>query len=75
MPKGYVILTETIHDEAGMAAYGKASTAPVIEFGGEPLVVDEHQSMSAIECNIQRPVAAAAAPSKQAPAPAQAPAK
>ena len=41
MPKGYVILTEDIHDEAGMVAYGKASTAPVIEFGGKPLVVDE----------------------------------
>jgi uncharacterized protein (DUF1330 family) len=42
MPKGYVILTEDIHDAAGMEAYGKASTPPVIEFGGKPLVVDEH---------------------------------
>ena len=42
MPKGYVILTEAIHDAAGMEAYGKASTAPVIEYGGRPLVVDQN---------------------------------
>jgi uncharacterized protein (DUF1330 family) len=42
MAKGYVILTEDIHDPAGMDAYGRASTAPVVEFRGRPLVVDEH---------------------------------
>jgi uncharacterized protein (DUF1330 family) len=38
MPKGYVILTEAIHDRAGMDAYGAAS---LIEYGGRVLVVDE----------------------------------
>ena len=41
MPKGYVILTEAIHDEEGMAGYGRASTKPLVDFGGKPLVVDE----------------------------------
>jgi uncharacterized protein (DUF1330 family) len=40
MAKGYVILTEAIHDEAGMDAYGAASTRPLLEHGGRPLVVD-----------------------------------
>jgi uncharacterized protein (DUF1330 family) len=39
--KGYVILTEEIHDRAGMEAYGAASTAPLLEHGGRVLVVDE----------------------------------
>jgi uncharacterized protein (DUF1330 family) len=41
VPKGYVILTEDIRDRAGMDAYGAASTAPLVEFGGRVLVVDE----------------------------------
>src|SRR4051794_24614041 len=41
VPKGYVVLTEDIHDRAGMDAYGKASTAALIEHGGRVLVVDE----------------------------------
>lgn len=40
MPKGYAILTEAIHDSAGMAAYEIASTAALLEFGGRVLVVD-----------------------------------
>jgi uncharacterized protein (DUF1330 family) len=40
--KGYVILTEDIHDRAGMDAYGTASTAPLLEHGGRVLVVDEN---------------------------------
>ncbi|MFD0851101.1 DUF1330 domain-containing protein [Actinomadura adrarensis] len=40
MPKGYVILTEAITDQAGMDAYGRGSAAALIEFGGRPLVVD-----------------------------------
>jgi uncharacterized protein (DUF1330 family) len=40
MPKGYVILTETIHDPVGMDAYGQASMPSVIESGGKVLVVD-----------------------------------
>ncbi|KJF23919.1 DUF1330 domain-containing protein [Rhodococcus sp. ACPA4] len=33
MPKGYVILTEAVKDEAGMNAYGRAS-APSLAKGG-----------------------------------------
>jgi uncharacterized protein (DUF1330 family) len=40
--KGYVVLTEAIHDPATMDAYGTASMASLIEHGGRPLVVDEH---------------------------------
>jgi uncharacterized protein (DUF1330 family) len=40
--KGYVILTEEIHDPGGMAKYEHASAASLVEFGGRPLVVDEH---------------------------------
>ncbi len=41
MPKGYVILTEAIHDRAGIDAYGAASMASLIEHDGRVLVVDE----------------------------------
>lgn len=41
MPKGYVILTESIHDLDGMAAYGQQSAASLIEYKGKVLVVDE----------------------------------
>jgi uncharacterized protein (DUF1330 family) len=41
MPKGYVVLTEAIHDPSGMHAYGRSSTAPLVEYGGTVLVVDE----------------------------------
>ena len=42
MPKGYVILTESIHDPEGMEAYSEASRASMLEFGGVPLVVEEN---------------------------------
>ncbi|OAA25824.1 hypothetical protein UG55_101925 [Frankia sp. EI5c] len=41
MPKGYVILTETIHDPAGMAAYSRHSGGSLAEHGGRVLVVDD----------------------------------
>ena len=41
VPKGYVILTEAIHDHDGMDAYGAASMASLVEYGGRVLVVDE----------------------------------
>jgi uncharacterized protein (DUF1330 family) len=41
MGKGYVIVTEDIHDPAGMAAYGQASTGSIGDHGVKPLVVDE----------------------------------
>jgi uncharacterized protein (DUF1330 family) len=40
MPKGYVILTETIKDQAGMEAYGRASGATLRQGGASVLVVD-----------------------------------
>ncbi len=40
MPKGYVILTESIHDPEAMERYGEASRASLLEYGGRPLVVD-----------------------------------
>jgi uncharacterized protein (DUF1330 family) len=40
MPKGYVILTEDIHDPEKMDAYGLASRQALLEHGGRVLVVD-----------------------------------
>lgn len=42
MAKGYVLLTEAIHDPAGMEAYGRLSSASLRQSGGRPLVVDDH---------------------------------
>ena len=41
MPKGYVVLTEAIHDPAGMDAYGQASMPSIIEAKAKVLAVDE----------------------------------
>src|SRR5690242_12274118 len=40
MPKGYVILTEAIKDEAGMEAYGRASAASIAHGRAAVLAVD-----------------------------------
>lgn len=40
--KGYAILTEDIHDDAGMEEYGRASAVSLVEHGGRILVVDEN---------------------------------
>jgi uncharacterized protein (DUF1330 family) len=42
MGKGYVIVTEAIHDPAGMEAYAKASVPSIGEHGAKALVVDEN---------------------------------
>jgi len=42
MPKGYVIITEAIHDDAGMAAYGRASMPSIGEHGARVLAAEEH---------------------------------
>jgi uncharacterized protein (DUF1330 family) len=41
MPKGYVIVTEAVHDPEGMAAYSAASGRSVGDFGATVLVVDD----------------------------------
>ena len=41
MAKGYVILTEDIHDPAGMAAHGALSYDSLVEHGAKMLVVDD----------------------------------
>ena len=40
MPKGYVIMTEAIRDQAGMDAYGSACVPSMMEASARPLVVD-----------------------------------
>jgi uncharacterized protein (DUF1330 family) len=40
MPKGYVILTEAIHDPEGMKAYGEASASAIAEHRPSVLAVD-----------------------------------
>jgi uncharacterized protein (DUF1330 family) len=41
MPKGYVLLTETIHDPEGMKAYAKASGPSLAEHKVSVLAVDD----------------------------------
>ena len=41
MPKGYVLITEDIHDADGMKAYSRASAPTLMEHGGTPLVATE----------------------------------
>jgi uncharacterized protein (DUF1330 family) len=40
MPKGYVIFTEAITDQAGMEAYGAAAAPSIVESGAGVLAVD-----------------------------------
>ncbi|MFJ9376373.1 DUF1330 domain-containing protein [Streptomyces sp. NPDC101455] len=40
MPKGYVILTESINDAAGMDAYSRAAGPSMVEGGATVLAVD-----------------------------------
>ncbi len=40
MPRGYVIMTEVIHDDAGMAAHGAVTYESLVEHGAKMLVVD-----------------------------------
>lgn len=40
MPKGYVVITETIRDEEGMNAYNRAAARSLGASGARPLVVD-----------------------------------
>jgi uncharacterized protein (DUF1330 family) len=42
VPKGYVIITEDIHDPEGMEAYGKMAASSIGEHRPTPLVVDEN---------------------------------
>jgi uncharacterized protein (DUF1330 family) len=42
MPKGYVIITEAIHDPEGMEAYSKVAASSIGEHRPTPLVVDEN---------------------------------
>jgi NAD(P)-dependent dehydrogenase (short-subunit alcohol dehydrogenase family)/uncharacterized protein (DUF1330 family) len=40
MPRGYVIMTEVIHDPAGMTAHGAVTYESLVEHGAKMLVVD-----------------------------------
>ena len=40
MPRGYVIMTEVIHDPAGMAAHGAVTYDSLVEHRAKMLVVD-----------------------------------
>ena len=40
MPRGYVIMTEVIHDHAGMATHGAVTYDSLVEHGAKMLVVD-----------------------------------
>jgi uncharacterized protein (DUF1330 family) len=41
MPKGYVIFTENIRDEAGISVYAQQAVPTIIQAGGRILVVDD----------------------------------
>ena len=40
MPRGYVVMTEVIHDAAGMSAHGAVTYDSLVEHGAKMLVVD-----------------------------------
>ncbi|SEP17623.1 DUF1330 domain-containing protein [Trujillonella endophytica] len=40
MPKGYVVVTETIHDQQGIDAYNRAAAPSLMASGARVLVVD-----------------------------------
>jgi uncharacterized protein (DUF1330 family) len=42
MGKGYVIVTEAIHDPEGMASYAKAAGPSIAEHGAKVLVYDQN---------------------------------
>ncbi len=41
MPKGYVIFTEDIHDEAQLNAYAQRAIPTILQAGGKIVVVDD----------------------------------
>jgi uncharacterized protein (DUF1330 family) len=41
MPKGYVIFTEDIHDQAEINAYAQQAVPTILQAGGQVLVVDD----------------------------------
>jgi len=41
MPKGYVILTEDIHDEAGIGVYAQQAVPTILQAGGRVIVLDD----------------------------------
>ena len=41
MPKGYVIFTEDIRDDAGISAYARQAVPTITQAGGRILVVDD----------------------------------
>jgi uncharacterized protein (DUF1330 family) len=40
--KGYVVVTEAIHDQAGIQSYGRMAGPTVAEYGGQVLVADDN---------------------------------
>jgi len=41
MPKGYVIVTEDIHDQPGLDVYAQQAIPTILQAGGRLLVVDD----------------------------------
>ena len=46
MPKGYVIFTEDIRDEAGMDVYAQQAIPAITQAGGRVIVADDAPSRS-----------------------------
>ena len=41
MPKGYMIFTEDIRDEAGISAYARQAIPTIVQAGGRVIVADD----------------------------------
>ena len=41
MPRGYVVITAAIRDQAAYAAYAEKAGRTLMQYGGKPLVVDD----------------------------------
>jgi hypothetical protein len=46
MPKGYVIFTEDIRDEAGMSVYARQAIPTITQAGGQVIAADDPPSLS-----------------------------
>ena len=42
MPKGYIIFTERVNDEAALGAYAGKALPTILQQGGKPIVVDRN---------------------------------
>ena len=56
MPKGYVILTEAVRDQAGIKAYGRAAGPSMVSGGASVLAAEAQPQVLEGSCHVDRKV-------------------